>query len=75
MKYFAINFPNFTTFILKTGSSHDVKSITGALSEATGLLGVGGSAFNPKHFISVDSISSPDDRQKKLARDIDKVLF
>ncbi len=75
VKYFAISFPNSTTLIMKSDSVSTVKGVVGMLYNAKGLLGLGGTALNPSQFISVESISSPDARQLRVARDLDKVLF
>lgn len=75
MKYFAVNFPNLTTFIVKTEKSFSVRDIVFCLGKSVGMVGTGDIIYNPTQFISVNSIGSPDERQKKVAKDLDKVLF
>jgi len=75
MKYFAIQFPNSTSFIVKTNSSWTLRELVIEIQGSSGLETLGGFVFNPSQFISVNSISSPDERQKKVAKDLEKVLF
>lgn len=75
MKYFAVSFGNHMTFIMKTEKQLVTGDVVFMLSEATGLKGFGGSTYNPRNFISVESIGSPDERQKRVARDLEMVLF
>lgn len=75
IKYFAIGFPNHTTFIVKTEKLLTVLNVIGVLHTSKGLYGSGDSIFNPRQFISINPITSPDERQKRVAKDLDKVLF
>ena len=75
MKYFSIEFPNYMNFIVKTPNHFEVETVVDQLSLSIGLLGLSGSAYNPKQFISVNSISSPDKRQEMGARNLEDILF
>lgn len=76
MKYFEVQFPNHTTFILFSENGKiTAETLVYDLLDAAGLRGNNGVIYNPKHFISVNSISSPDERHKLVAKDIGKVLF
>lgn len=75
MNYFAINFGNFSTLILKTKSDVSLKQLVYELDSSVGIIGAGNMILNPKRFISVESISSPDERQKNRAKNLSEVLF
>ena len=76
MKYYEINFENFTTVLVKTEEAdfHAAK-LARRLNRQDCLLGIDGTAYNTRRFVSINSIASPDDRQKKLAKNLDEVLF
>jgi hypothetical protein len=75
MNYYSIEFPNHTNIIVKIKKPSTTRSVALGLSTASGLIGFGGTIFNPKQFILINSIISPDERQKKLAKELDEVLF
>jgi hypothetical protein len=75
MNYFAINFGNFTSFIIKSSKVSSLKELVYELDSSVGIVGAGNMIMNPKRFISVESISSPDERQKNRAKNLSEVLF
>lgn len=75
MKYFVIEFPNHTSFIVKTEKEFELGDVVSAVSKAAGLKGRTDTAYNPRQFLSINSLTSPSESQKKLARDLEKVLI
>lgn len=79
MKYFEVTFPNHTTLVLYSkieGSHNSVMSvILETLLRSNGLKAISGAIYNPRQFLSVNPISSPDKRQKLLARELKEVLL
>jgi len=75
MNYFLIQFGNYTTLVVKTNKDKTIETLAIELMRGSGLQSHGGSILNPRQFISVESIGSPDMRQKRVAKDLEKVLF
>lgn len=75
MKYFAINFPNHMTLMMKTSEDYQIEDVMFSLYASKGIQGISGVVYNPLQFISVESITSPDDRQKTSARNLVEMLL
>ena len=75
MKYFFIDFPNHTKFIVKTPEGATARGLASLLNSSKAFVGHGDVVYNPKQFISVYSISSINDQHKRLAKNLEEVLF
>jgi hypothetical protein len=72
MKYFAIEYPNHTTLLVK--DEHKLERVLIELLNASGLRWHG-TIYNPQSFLSLREVDSPDDRQKLIAKELTKVLI
>lgn len=73
MKYYALEYANYTTLLLKTEAGLD--DVLHALTNGRGLKAMSGTVYNPKAFQTLRYISTPDDRQKRCAQELSKVLI
>lgn len=72
MKYFAIEYPNHTTLLVK--DEHKLESVFYSLINARGIRWHG-SIYNIQSFLSLREIGTPDDRQKLIAKELSQVLI
>lgn len=75
MNYYSINFPDLAFFLVKTPEDFTVEHVVDQLALAIGVRGLDGTIYNPRNFISVVAISSPDAETKKVARDLEGIFF
>lgn len=73
MKFYALEYPNHTTLLVKTPAG--VEDVLHALMNHNGIKVIGGGIYNPKSFITLREVSTPDKRQKLLAQELAKVLI
>ncbi len=73
MKYFAIEFANHTTLLVKADRTKE--SIIRLLSERIGIVSINGDIYNPKSFLKVSFIPEPDTRQQLVAIALDNALI
>lgn len=73
MKFFAVEYPNFTTLIVK--SEFKLERVLIEVSNATGMKSSTGTIYNPQTFLSLRELMHPDKRQQFIAQELSKVLI
>lgn len=73
MRYFAIEYPNYTTLVVKAEGCPG--EVLHALLSSSGITSYSGTIYNPKSFLTLREISTPDKRQKLVAQELSKVLL
>lgn len=75
MKYFAVEFPNHNTYIVKTtDETYNVGRMALRLKFIDGFRGYNETIYNPLHYISVTQLGEPNEKQKRLARTLTEVF-
>lgn len=72
MKFFALEYPNHTTLLVK--SEFKLERVLIEIVNATGVKSYGGAIYNPQSFLSLREITTPDKRQQMIAQELSKVL-
>ncbi len=72
MNYFAIDYPNHTTLVVKSG--YGIKEVLFQISQSRGL-NYHGTIYNPESYLSLRPITNPDDRQKLRALTFQEILI
>jgi len=75
MKYYAINFENYTTVFVTTREDWEAVNVARMLNHSSAVIGIDGTAYNSRQFISVTPITSPDARHTERARFITDVVL
>ncbi len=69
MFYYGIEFPNYTTLVVKS-SVATIDTIIEGLSHSKGIHGPDGNIYNPRHYIRVYPISEPGPQHIRVAKSL-----
>lgn len=73
MNYYAVEFANHVTLIVKSGL--DPEALLKVLLAGRGLKHARGTIYNPKSFIALRSISTPDKREGLVAQELSNIYI
>ncbi len=74
MNYFELTYPNHSRIILKS-EDEDLFSMLFVVTGCLGIKGQNGAVFNPKGYLTLSLINSPDEMQKRVAQPLEDALI
>jgi hypothetical protein len=73
MKFYALEYANSSILLVK--STHGIEDVLTRIVESYGIKHSSGTIYNPKSFLTLREVTSPDDRQQYVAHRLNDVLI